>query len=507
MSTKAPRFLTRLPFLALLSGASGFAMLIPTGLALSDRDYGSAQAFFYSALLTLIVTSMVAIVTKDNRPDGRLHKKLFSLLGGFLFLPILLAVPFYESIGNTTFLNAYFEMMSAFTTTGATVYDAARLSMAEHLWRGLVAWFGGLLMWSAALAVFSPLSLGGYELAARTSGVSGPVGTDIDTTQTSERLVRAVGAMAPIYLSLTMVLVVLLLVAGEEPLTAMVHSMSTMATAGISPVGGTENGTSGRVGEFAVLLFLAFALSRMTFAKGVLGSATDNWRNDPELRLAASVTAVVVAALFLRQVLGVVQSGGAASWLDALTSLWGTLFTVVSFLTTTGFVSADWTGAQTWSQLEAPGLILMALAMIGGGVATTAGGIKLLRVYALIKHGQREVGRLIHPSSVGGAGRFSRQLRKEGAFIAWVVLMLFLISLSAIMLALSALGVSFEASLILTVATLTNTGPLVDHAASITASYAALPGAAKLLLCLAMAVGRIETLALIALFNPQFWRS
>ncbi|WP_186826976.1 TrkH family potassium uptake protein [Shimia ponticola] len=493
--------------MALLSGTAGLVMLIPTGVALNDRDYGSAQAFFYSALLTLIVTAMVAIVTRDNRADGRLHKKLFSLLGGFLFLPLLLAVPFYESIGNTTFVNAYFEMMSALTTTGSTVYDAARLSPAEHLWRGLVAWFGGLLMWSAALAVFSPLSLGGYELAARSTGMSGPVGTEPEALQTSERLVRAIADMAPIYLSLTAVLTVFLLVAGEVPLTAVIHSMSTMATAGISPVGGVENGASGRLGELAILLFLIFAVSRVTFAKGVLQGASDTLRGDPEIRLAASISLVVVLALYLRQLFGAVQSGAEVAWFDALVSIWGTLFTVVSFLTTTGFVSADWIGAQAWSQLEAPGLLLMALAMIGGGVATTAGGIKLLRVYALIKHGQREIGRLIHPSSVGGAGRYSRQLRKEGAFIAWVVLMLFLISLSAIMLVLSAMGVGFEPAMILTVATLTNTGPLVEYAASATVTYAALPSFAKLVLCLAMAVGRIETLALIALFNPQFWRS
>ena len=95
-------------------------------------------------------------------------------------------------------------------------------------------------------------------------------------------------------------------------------------------------------------------------------------------------------------------------------ALWGGLFTVLSFLTTTGFESEQWLAASDWSRLESPGLILMGLALLGGGVATTAGGVKLLRVYALMRHGERELDRLVHPSSVGGSGQTARRIRRQG---------------------------------------------------------------------------------------------
>jgi trk system potassium uptake protein TrkH len=143
---------------------------------------------------------------------------------------------------------------------------------------------------------------------------------------------------------------------------------------------------------------------------------------------------------------------------------------------------------------------------MGGGVATTAGGLKLLRVYALYKHGAREIDRLIHPHAVAGAGRLGRRIRREGAYIAWVFFMLFVLSLAGVMVALAATGLSFEASLVLGLSALSTTGPLAAVAGSAPIAYLALSDAAKLILAAAMILGRMETLVLIAVFNPAFWR-
>lgn len=498
----APLF-HRLPLLVLLSGASGVLMIAPAIVAVILGEWATVRAFTYASILTLILTGMVAIVVKDNPPVTRLHIKLLSLIGAFLVLPLVLALPLFESLGNTSFVNAYFEMVSSITTTGATVYEPARLNEAEHLWRGMVGWAGGLLIWSAALAIFAPLSLGGYELTVRSTGHVG-IYDDLGMQRaTSDRLVRAIALMVPPYLTLTLMLMVILLVAGDPPIVAAVHAMSTLSTSGISPLGAMDTTASGRIGEAAILLFFVFALSRATFARGVLGgqiTQVSGLARDPELQLAAVIIAAIAIIVAL-------HSGFGLSLTDQLAKLWGAVFTLTSFLTTTGFTSADWTSLRIPSEASATGLILMGLALIGGGVATTAGGLKLLRVYALLRHGKREVARLIHPSSVGGAGRDGRRLRREGAFIAWVVLMLLLLSMAVLVVALSLFSVGFEASFILTIASLTNTGPLIDHAAEFPIQIAAMPSAAKVGLALAMAVGRVETLALIALFNPQFWRA
>jgi len=150
--------------------------------------------------------------------------------------------------------------------------------------------------------------------------------------------------------------------------------------------------------------------------------------------------------------------------------------------------------------------VLMGLAVFGGGVATTAGGVKLLRVYALVKHGQREMDKLVSPSSVGGSGQVARRFRREGAYVAWVFFMLFALSIATISMALAFFGLTFEEALVLTIAGLSTTGPLVDVAADKPIDLIALAPGAKAILAAAMVLGRLETLAIIALLNPEFWR-
>ncbi|MEM9437328.1 MAG: potassium transporter TrkG [Pseudomonadota bacterium] len=496
-----------LPILVILSGMCGLFMVGPAIVAVNFRDYPSAQAFVQTGILTIVVTLMIAIVTRGQIPRHPVLAQLLALLGAFLLLPLVLAVPFQASLGDTTYTNAYFEMVSAMTTTGATLYDApGRLSEAEAFWRAQVAWGGGFLMWSAAVALFAPMGVGGYEVAAKRGPAVGLGPQQGVTRSATERLLRAASQMAPIYAGLTLALFVSLLVVGDPPLVAAMHAMSTIATAGFSPVGGVENAGSGRIGEVIVAVFLIFALSRRTFGTGVLGDVTRDIRQDPELRLALAIVLTISAGLFLRHYLAATQIDDSVGILSALRALWGTFFTALSFLSTTGFVSADWLTARGWSGLEAPGLLLMGLAIMGGGVATTAGGVKLLRIYALLKHGEREIGRLIYPSSVGGAGRLARHIRQEGAYIAWIVFMLFGLSVAVVMLLLAATGAPFETSLILTIATLTNTGPLAQHAAADPIQLGALSAFAKYILIVSMAVGRLETLILVALFNPAFWR-
>ena len=130
-----------------------------------------------------------------------------------------------------------------------------------------------------------------------------------------------------------------------------------------------------------------------------------------------------------------------------------------------------------------------------------------MRIYALSRHSLRELERIVHPSSVGGAGQEARRIRSEGAYIAWVFFMLFAISLAIVMLALSLTGLQFEPSMVLAISALTTTGPLAEVAGENPVSFSGIPDLAKMILAATMILGRMETLALIALFSPAFWRS
>lgn len=499
-----------LPFFVLMMGIGGIAMLVPSLHALGRSDFATSRIFFYGAILTSALTLLVGLATSNYRPRSVPRSQLLSLLAAFAALPLVFAVPFHAAIGTTSFLDAWFEMVSSFTTTGATVYDSAgRLNPSLHLWRALIGWLGGLLVWVTAISVLAPMNLGGFEVQSSTAVGEG-ARSFIQISRVadpSERLARYGFLMVPIYTGLTGALWVGLRLAGEDPFVAICHAMSVLATSGISPVGGLQNGQAGVGGEVVIFAFLVFALTRRSFSRGLPGDDGRALWRDPELRLGLALVIGVPTALFLRHFFGAFEDAAEDDLPRALAAYWGAMFTVMSFLTTTGFTSAGWLGATDWSGLTSPGIVLVGLSLVGGGIATTAGGVKLLRIYALFRHGERELERLVHPSSVGGSGAEARRIRRKGAYIAWLFFMIFALSITAVMAALALAGVPFEAALVLAVAALSTTGPLAATATEVPVSYAALTGPAKGVLAAAMVLGRLEALAIIALLNPGSWRN
>ncbi|SNR71139.1 TrkH family potassium uptake protein [Puniceibacterium sediminis] len=499
--------LLALPFFLLLAGIACAAMVIPAAFALAIEDFRDARAFLYPGVVGLVLCTMIGIAVGTRPHNQSAFRQLLSLLAAFAVLPLILAVPFYGAVRNTSFLNAYFEMLSCLTTTGATLFEAARLSGPEHLWRALVGWMGGLLMWISAAAILAPLTLGGFEVTASGEpGQSTPNGESRhNVSEVARRLSRTTSALFPVYAGLTLTVWILLLMAGDAPLVAISHAMSVMATSGISPVGGMAGTSSGFAGEVILFCFMFFALSRLTFSGDTNHASRNRLFYDPEFRMGLALVVLVPSILFLRHWLASFEVGDEENLIAALHALWGAIFTTLSFLTTTGFVSVDWATAQGWSGLATPGLILMALAVIGGGVATTAGGVKLLRVFLLYLNGVRELEKLIHPNSIGRSGLLSVRVRREGAFIAWVFFMLFALVLAATTLAFTALNVDFESSMILAIATLSNTGPLIVFADEVALNLVALAPETKLIMCLAMVLGRLEMLALIVILTPELW--
>jgi len=502
--------LVQLPLFLLLFGISSLSMLVPALHGLIVRDLEAARAFFYAGLLGGIFFLMLAVVHHGRRSQQGALGPLLSLFSAFLVLPVFFAIPFVETLPTTRFLNAYFEMVSALTTTGAAMFqDPERLSGTLHLWRAQVGWMGGLLMWVSASAILAPLHLGGFEVTAqaepgrRDTGVASRSAA-VDPRQ---KLLRSFNALFPIYAGLTLLLWLLLLGGGEVPLVALCHAMSILATSGISPIGGVQESSIGITGEAVMVLFMLFALSRLTFSKDTVTATQGGLMTDPEFRIGIFIVIAVPLMIFGRHFLGAYDVAAMERLSDAGYALWGSIFTVMSFLTTTGFVSEHWVDAQDWSGLGTPGLTLMGLALVGGGVATTAGGVKLLRVFALYQNGTREMERLVHPSSVSGAGAVGRRLQSNGAFIAWIFFMLFAISLAGITLALTLTGSSFDQAMVLSVASLSTTGPLTEFGADAPIRLIELTPMAKLILCGAMVLGRLETLAIIALVTPDLWRS
>lgn len=503
--------ISRVPFFVILMGIGSIAMIVPAGFGLSLGDYTTMRVFFYGFILFGTLTFVMGLATSGYAPKNVARSQLVSLLGAFTVLPFMLAIPFYEAVGNTTLLNAWFEMVSSLTTTGATLYDnAGRLSPALHLWRSLVGWLGGLLVWIAAISIFAPMNLGGFEV--RATSITGnsnafSAAQDAKSMDAGERLTRYAVRLTPIYVALTLALWGGLTLLGEYSYVALCHAMAVLSTSGITPIGGFYYAASGFWGEVLVFFFFIFAISRLVFSRGLSGENADGWHHDPEFRMGIALIVLASAFLFARHFVASIDTTTQTQLSDSFQAIWGAVFTVASFLTTTGFESADWFETTNWTGLPTPGLLLAGLALIGGGVATTAGGIKLLRVYALYRHSERELERLVHPSSIGGGGREARRIRRKGAYISWIFFMLFCLSIAGVMVLVSLTGVQFETAMVLAVSALSTTGPLAIVAAETPIAYSGIPDLAKVVLAMAMVLGRLETLAIIALFNPEIWRN
>ncbi|MEO1239842.1 MAG: potassium transporter TrkG, partial [Pseudomonadota bacterium] len=493
--------IVRLPLFVLMIGGAGVMMFVPALFALATNDGAAARAFGYCSLLTLVMFALVALATWNHRVRHQTRANLLTILAFFSLLPVLLAWPMSLVLPEQRgFAIAVFDMVSAITTTGAPILPLNATSSAVHLWRAEVAWIGGLFIWITAAAVLAPLNLGGYEVAGNFGPGRGSESfTQITGTATlGDRLRRYATLLLPVYAGFTAILWLLLMAVGDPPLVAAIHAMSTLSTSGLSPLGGPSGAASGIVGEVVVFVFFIFALSRLTFLSDARVGGVRSLRFDPEVQLGVLIITGLPMLLFLRHWLASFDTGEVLSLLEGVEGLWGAMFTTASVLTTTGWESASWDKALDWSGLRTPGLLLMGLAIFGGGVATTAGGVKLLRVFALYKHGLREMEKLVQPSSIGGAGQAARRIRRQGAYLAWIAFMLFALSIAAVWMALALAGVPFEDALVLTIASLSNCGPLIANATATPIDLESFAPGVKTIMAVAMVVGRIEALAIIA---------
>ncbi len=495
-------FLRQFPLFVLLMMIGAFAMLVPAGHAAQQGDWYIARVFFQYSVLVFAASALFGTAMMTRKVRNVARSNLITLIMTFAVLPVFLALPFAEVLPYLSFQRAYFEMLSSFTTTGATLFDDPfRLSESLHLWRALVGWLGGLFVLVAAMAILEPLNIGGFELRetmAEARSYTQSVENDV-------RFLRAIRQVMPAYTVFTLGLTLLLILSGERVFIAAIHAMSTLSTSAISPVAGLGNAQAGVVGEVFIAVFLIFAISSKLMTLN-LPPAVKGLPKDPEFQLLLIIIVLVPIFMFLRHWLAAFDVETGNDIAAGAGALWGAIFTTISYLTTTGFESSHWHEAQNWSGLQAPGILLFGLAVMGGGVATTAGGVKLLRIYSLYRHGLREMDRLVNPSSVGRSGTSTRRFRRQGAELAWVFFMLFLMSITVVALALSLLDTHFENAFALAFASLTNTGPLYMALGDSTAHYGALSNTALGIISAAMVLGRVETLALIALLNPDYWR-
>ncbi|MCL4454437.1 MAG: TrkH family potassium uptake protein [Deinococcus sp.] len=456
------------------------ALMALAGLVLGQSWLGFLAGAAIGLTLGALFRGVGASKTTPRRAES-----LFAVALLWLAVPLLGAVPFWIS-GGMSYLDALFESMSGFTTTGATALaDFKQFDQTLFFWRSLIQWFGGVGVLVLFIAVLPSLAVAGRQLFFAES-------TGVQKEAITPRLSDTARAVLKVYVLLTVSAALAYGFAGVPWFEAISNALTTIPAAGFSPNPMSFANYTPAAQWFGVIfMFLggaSFVLQFQLFFRREARPVI----TDPEFR--AYFAIVLVAGLVLSGYLYAHNTYG----LEA--SLRHAFFQVTSLITTTGYASADF--AQWVLPAQA---ILVAVMFVGGCAGSGAGGIKVVRwlvVGALVR---RELQRTLHPQAVlplriGNKTFGEDVLRSVAAFITLYAL-LFAVSALALALLEGNLVVAFTAS----AAAIGNIGPGLEQIGPM-GNYAGLHPVSKLILITEMWAGRIELISVFLLLTPELWR-
>ena len=476
-------------------------MLLAAAYAALANEPTAAVAFGSWAAVTLAGGGLCAFVFHDSWREAPGSRRLRTDIGILLFLwlglPALSALPVSSLVTEFTFGDAYFEMVSGFTTTGATLLqDPSSHSRSLLVWRSITQWLGGLGTLAGVLAVLAPHGLAAFALEGIAPSLVGDrrrSGTPRGST--TERWMRATIRVAPLYTALTIILLIAYFLSGMNAFDAFNHALTTISTGGFST-------RSGSLAEFASWRIESVAAAGMLLGAIGIGVYARIWRRqwgrvarDQELQLLLILVLAAAATAFGRHFLGEPLAAMENHTAVLAATLWSETFAAISALTTAGFPSA-FAGTELSGLGPAPALLL-GLAIAGGSAASTAGGVRLMSVSLLIRHSFDEFGRIGRPRYVRGRSQIrdaAGQLQ-----IAWIGSMLFAMAAGVGILAISMLGLDFEASLSAIVTSLANAGPLHIALIGDPDAWRSIPPEGRLLCCVYMALGRVGVVSVVAM--------
>ena len=476
----------------------GLVFVFPTALALG---YGEpVWPFVASGAITWAFgAGLEAVTTGKERVGAREGYLVVALI--WLLVAVFGALPylFAESqLSNP--VDAFFESMSGFSTTAATVLtDVEALSRSMAMWRQFTAWIGGLGIIVLFLAVLPRLNVAGRQALFRTEAPGPELGLEATIRETARRFVT-------LYLGITALEIAVLSVLGwtglDDRMTfynAVGHSFATVATAGFSTEARSIEPFAAPT-QWAIVFFMILAGTNFALLfTGIVRRRLGAFRRDEEFRVYLVVLAVACVIVVVELWNADVLSGGAA--------VRHGVFNTVSMLTTTGFASSDF---NEWTSLTA--LVLFGAVMVSASAGSTSGSIKLVRHVAIVKMLRREVRQTVHPELVAPL-RVSGAVLDEDTLRAIIVFLFLYVGVCvagavAILLDSSLQGVHLTAfqSLADSVSLLGGAGPGLGFAGPM-GSFEPFSDLSKLVLAAEMYLGRLEIVPVLVLFAASYWRA
>lgn len=449
---------------------------------------GDEKPLFFAGLFTLVVGIICWFFTKGKQGE-RVNKREGYLVValGWLLMTIFGMLPYMFSGVIPNLSDAIFETVSGLTTTGATILtDIETVPKGILFWRSMTHWIGGMGIIVLTVAIFPLLGIGGIELFVAES--PGPTSDKIHP-----RIKETAKRLWLIYVGLTGVLTGTLFVAGMTFFDAVNHAMATMSTGGFSTKNASIDHFDSPAIHYSLIIFMFLAGTNFTIIYfGLKGRFKKVWQSD---EFKAYLTVVVILILLVTYVVHNFNGTPLEQ------SFRDSAFQIVSLMTSTGFVTADYTA---WT----PGLTMFffILLFVGGCAGSTSGGIKLVRHLVFFKNSVLEFKRLLHPRAI-------IRMKIDGQIVAprvlthiLVFLLIYLIVFVLGSIVVSAMGMDFISAIGAVATSLGNVGPGIGSVGPIN-NFAAVPEPAKWVLSFLMLLGRLELFTILILFTPYFWKS
>lgn len=451
-----------------------------------------------SAFVVMILGGCMMLIFRNH--EAQIHKREGYLIVtlGWMVMTLTGMIPYILTDTIEDLPSIFFETMSGYTATGSTILtDIESLPAGILFWRSMTHWIGGMGIIVLAIAILPLLGIGGMQLF--TAEAPGP-----NSDKLHPRITDTAKRLWLIYVTLTIAETLLLYLAGMSIFDALNHAMSTMASGGFS----TKNVSLAHWNHLPwvhyiimVFMFLAgsnFVLSYFAFT----GKIKKVFQDDEFLTFAKFIFffSMIVFAVLISQVdLANDSFDHPQVWGKTESSLRHSFFQVLAIVTTTGFVTADYTA---WSPFMT--IFFFGLMFLGGSAGSTSGGIKVVRHLLMIKSGFLEFKRALHPNAIIQSRYNGKVVSKEiiGNILGFFIL--YMISFIIGSLVFGFMGLDFENAVGVAASSLGNVGPAIGDFGP-ASNYSQLPALGKYWSSFLMLMGRLELFTVLILFTPFFW--
>lgn len=476
---------------------NGLFMLLA---ALASIIYGDGATLdiTLASIVSMFIGIFMMFVTKGHKKEVKRKEGYIIVTFGWIVMSISGMLPYLFTGAIPGVTNAFFETMSGYTTTGASILDDIEaLPEGILLWRSLTHWIGGMGIIVLAIAILPLLGIGGMQLFA--AEAPGPSAHKLHPriTDTAKRLWY-------IYVGYTLAETLLLKLAGMNFFDAINHSLATLSTGGFS----TKNASLAfwndtPLIQYIVILFMFLAGTNFVLSYFAFKGKVQRVIKDEEFKFYAAFivlfTALVALVVYFSAEVPVSEYHPMVSGAGESAFRHG-LFQVIAVVTTTGFVTADFTG---WTPFLT--VFFFGLMFLGGSAGSTSGGIKIMRHLLIIKNGILEFKRTLHPNAIIPVRYNDKTIKEHIVYniIAFFVLYMLLYLIGA--LGLGAMGLDFVSAIGGAASSLGNVGPAFGSLNPLS-NFNGLPDIGKWWCSFLMLAGRLELFTVLILFTPYFWK-